>query len=134
MIDISKITIRDLTEYADYCMGKIPIEERTRFPGEMRGISNEVRTDRYSGIESAIIDESPEDKSFIIDIYDSSHRQVMAARIWLNGRIYLIDWVEANLLYDKSPDRVETFEEFKLRITLLVVPKGLLKIPKNLGV
>lgn len=135
MIDISKITIRDLTEYADYCMGKIPIEERTRFPGEMWGISNEVRRQPYLGVESAIIDVSPEDKSFIIDIYDSSHRQVMAARIWLNnGRIYLIDWVETNLLYDKSPDRVETFEEFKLRITLPVVPKGLLKIPKNLGV
>ena len=133
MIDISGITIRELTEYADYCMGKIPIEERTRFPGEMRGISNEVRTDRYRGVESAIIDASPEDKSFIIDIYDSSHRQVMAARIWLNnGRIYLIDWVEANLLYDRSPDGVETFEEFKLRITLPKVPAGILKITERI--
>ena len=133
MIDISGITIKELTEYADYCMGKIPIEERSGFPGEMRGISNEVRCDRYRGVESAIIDASPEDKSFIIDIYDSSRRQVMAARICLNnGRIYLIDWAEANLLYDRSPDRIETFEEFKARITLPVVPAGILKIPERI--
>ena len=133
MIDISGITIRELTEYADYCMGKIPIEERTRFPGEMRGISNEVRCEPYRGVESAIIDASPEDKSFIIDIYDSSRREVMAARIWLNnGRIYLIDWNTADLLYDKSPDGIETFEEFKLRITLPKVPAGILKIPSRL--
>ena len=133
MIDISKITIRELTEYADYCMGKIPIEERTRFPGEMRGISNEVRCDRYRGVESAIIDASPEDKSFIIDIYDSSRREVMAARIWLNnGRIYLIDWNTADLLYDIPPDGVETFEEFKARITLPKVPAGILKIPERI--
>jgi hypothetical protein len=110
MIDISGITIKELTEYADYCMGKIPIEEGTRFPGEMRGISNEVRCDWYHPVESAIIDESPEDKSFIIDIYDSSRREIMAARIWLNsGRIYLIDWNTADLLYDMPPDGVETF-------------------------
>ena len=133
MIDINGITIRELTEYADYCMGKILIEERTRFPGEMRGISNEVRCDRYRGVESAIIDASPEDKSFIIDIYDSSHRQVMAARIWLNsGRIYLIDWNTADLLYDMPPDGVETFEEFKARITLPKVPAGILKIPEKI--
>ena len=133
MIDINGITIRELTEYADYCMGKIPIEERTRFPGEMRGISNEVRCDRYCGVESAIIDASPEDKSFIIDIYDSSHRQVMAARIWLNnGRIYLIDWNESDLLYDQSPNGIETFEEFKARITLPKVPAGILKIPEKI--
>ena len=133
MIDISGITMKELTEYADYCMGKIPIEERTRFPGEMRGISNEVRFDRHYGVESAIIDASPEDKSFIIDIYDSSRRQVMAARIWLNnGRIYLIDWLETSLLYDRSPDGIETFEEFKARITLPVVPAGILKIPERI--
>lgn len=133
MIDISGITIKELTEYADYCMGMIPIEERTQFPGEMQGIVNEVRCDRYRGVESAIIDASPEDKSIIIDIYGPSHRQVMAARIWLNnGRIYLIDWGEANLLYDKSPDGVETFEEFKARITLPKVPAGILKIPEKL--
>lgn len=132
MIDISKITMRELTEYADYCMGKIPIEERSRFPGEMRGISNEVRCDRYHGVESAIIDASPEDKSFIIDIYDSSHRQVMAARVWLNnGRIYLIDWSTASLLYDKPPDGIETFEEFKAWRTLPKVPAGILKIPER---
>jgi hypothetical protein len=133
MIDISGITMKELTEYADYCMGKIPIEERSRFPGEMRGISNEVRCDRYHGVESAIIDASPEDKSFIIDIYDSSRRQVMAARIWLNnGRIYLIDWLETSLLYDKTPDGIETFEEFKARITLPKVPAGILKIPERI--
>ena len=133
MIDISKITIIELTKYADYCMGKIPIEERSGFPGEMRGICNEVRCDRYHPVESAIIDASPDDKSFIIDIYDSSRREVMAARIWLNnGRIYLIDWNTADLLYDKSPDGVETFEEFKLRITLPKVPAGILKIPEKI--
>lgn len=133
MIDISGITIKELTEYADYCMGKIPIEERSGFPGEMRGISNEVRCDRYHPVESAIIDASPEDKSFIIDIYDSSRREVMAARIWLNnGRIYLIDWNEANLLYDRSPNGIETFEEFKTRITLPKVPAGILKIPERI--
>ena len=133
MIDISGITIKELTEYADYCMGKIPIEERTRFPGEMRGICNEVRCDRYRAVESAIIDASPEDKSFIIDIYGPSHRQVMAARIWLNnGRIYLIDWHETSLLYDKIPDGIETFEEFKLRRTLPKVPAGILKIPERI--
>ena len=133
MIDISGITIKELTEYADYCMGKIPIEERTRFPGEMRGISNEVRCDMFHPVESAIIDASPEDKSFIIDIYDSSRREVMAARIWLNnGRIYLIDWNESDLLYDQSPNGIETFEEFKARITLPKVPSGILKIPSRL--
>lgn len=133
MIDISGITIKELTEYADYCMGKIPIEERSRFPDEMRGITNVVRSDRYHGVESAIIDASPENKSFILDIYDSGHRQVMAAMIWLNnGHIYLIDWGEANLLYDKSPDGVETFEEFKARITLPKVPAGILKIPERI--
>lgn len=66
-------------------------------------------------------------------VYGPSHRQVMAARIWLNnGRIYLIDWAEANLLYDKSPDGVETFEEFKARITLPKVPAGILKIPERI--
>lgn len=133
MIDISGITIKELTEYADYCIGKIPIEERTRFPGEMRGISNEVRFDRHYGVESAIIDASPEDKSIIIDIYESGHRQVMAARIWLNdGRIYLIDWFRSSLLYDKIPHGIETFEEFKLRRTLPKVPAGILKIPERI--
>lgn len=133
MIDISGITIKELTEYADYCMGKIPIEERTRFPGEMRGITNVVRSDRFHGVESAIIDASPEDKSIIIDIYESGHRQVMAARIWLNdGRIYLIDWFRSSLLYDKIPPGIETFEEFKARITLPKVPAGILKIPERI--
>ena len=133
MIDISGITIKELTEYADYCMGIIPIEERTRFPGEMRGICNEVRHDRYCNIESAIIDVSPEDKSIIIDIYDSGHTQVMAARIWLNnGRIYLMDWNSGSLLYEMSPSGVETFEQFKARITLPKVPKGILKIPAHM--
>lgn len=133
MIDISGITMKELTEYADYCMGKIPIEERSGFPGEMRGISNEVRCDRYHGVESAIINASPEDKSFIIDIYDSSHIRVMAARIWMNnGFIYLVDWNRARTLYDKSPGGIETFEEFRTRRMLPKVPKGILKIPSRL--
>lgn len=133
MIDISRITIRELTEYADYCMGMIPIEARSRFPGEMRGITNVVRCDRYHGVEAAIIDAGPEDKSFIIDIYDSDHRQVMAARVWMNnGRIYLIDWLETRLLYDMPPSGVETFEQFKARRGLPVVPKGILKIPERI--
>ena len=132
MIDISQITMRELTQYADYCMGMIPIEERSRFPGEMRGITNEVRCDRYHGVESAIIDAGPDDKSFILDIYDSNHRQVMAARIWLNGRIYLIDWRMTSLLYDKIPSGIEPFETFKARRALPVVPKGILKIPERI--
>ena len=133
MIDISKITIRELTEYADYCMGMIPIEARSRFPGEMRGITNVVRCDMYHTVKSAIIDAGPDDKSFIMDIYDSDHRQVMAARVWMNnGRIYLIDWLEARLLYDMPPSGVETFEQFKVRRGLPVVPKGILKIPERI--
>lgn len=133
MIDISKITMRELTEYADYCMGMIPIEERSGFPGEMRGITNEVRCDRYHGVESAIIDASPEDKSIIIDIYESGHIQVMAARIWLNdGRIYLVDWFRTSLLYDKIPFGIYNFEEFKALGALPVVPKGILKIPERI--
>lgn len=133
MSNIIGITMRELTEYADYCMGMIPIEERTRFPGEMRGIVNEVRCDRFRGVNSAIIDAGPDDKSIIIDIYDGGHVQVMAARIWLtNGRIYLIDWNSASLLYDRPPERVDTFEQFKVRRALPVVPKGILKIPEKL--
>lgn len=125
--------MRELTEYADYCMGMIPIEARTRFPGEMRGITNVVRSDRYCNIESAIIDAGPDDKSFIMDIYDPGHTQVMAARIWLNnGRIYLIDWNTARLLYDIPPSGVEPFEEFKARRGLPKVPKGILKIPERI--
>ena len=133
MIDISQITMRELTEYADYCMGMIPIEERSGFPGEMRGVTNEVRSDRYHGVESAILDASPEDKSFILDIYESGHIQVMAARIWLNdGRIYLIDWFRTSLLYDKIPLGIKTFEEFKAWRTLPEVPAGILKIPERI--
>lgn len=133
MTDIGGITFRELTEYADYCMGKIPIGERTRFPDEMRGICNVVSRDRYRGVESAIIGAGPEDKSFVIDIYDSGHSQVMAARIWLNnGRIYLIDWNGLDLLYDQSPDGIEMFEEFRLRRALPRVPAGILKIPERI--
>ena len=133
MTDIGEVTVKELMEYADYCMGKIPIEERSRFPGEMRGITIEVRRKPCSGVESVIIDAGPSDRSFIIDIYDSSHRQVMAARIWLNnGRIYLFDWLDTSLLYNKMPYGIETFEEFKARTALPVVPKGILKIPSKL--
>ena len=133
MIDIKGITFIELTEYADYCMGKIPIEERSEFPGEMRGISNEVRCARPRSVESAIIDASPEDKSFIIDVYNSSRVEVMAGRIWMNtGYIYLIDWNRDRILYNKSPDGIETFEEFKLRRMLPKVPMGILKIPEKI--
>ena len=135
MTDIGKITVKELTEYADYCMGKIPIEERSRFPGEMHGITVEVRRKPCSGVEYPVIDTGldPEDRSFIIDIYGSGHIQVMVARIWLNtGRIYLIGWSSARLLYNKPPYGIETFEGFKSRIALPVVPKGILKIPSKL--
>ena len=133
MIDIGGITIKELTEYADYCMGKIPLEERIDFPDNGRDMVNEVRCDQYRTVESAIINASPEDKSFIIDIYDSRHIRVMAARIWMNnGFIYLVDWNRARTLYDKSPDGIETFEEFRARWALPVVPKGILKIPERL--
>ena len=133
MIDISKITIIELTKYADYCMGKIPVEVRSGFPGKMLGITIEVRRKPYSGVESDIIDAGSADRSFIIDIYDSSHRRVMAGRIWLNnGYIYLVDWDRFMSLYDESPYGIETFEEFKVRITLPKVPKGILKIPSSL--
>ena len=133
MIDIHEITMRELTEYADYCMGMIPIEYRSGFPGEMRGITNVVRCDMYHSIKSAIIDAGIDDQSIIIDIYGPGHIQVMAARIWLNnGRIYLINWDNANLLYNMPPDRVDTFEEFKIRRALPVVPKGILKIPERI--
>lgn len=133
MIDISKITMRDLIEYADYCMGMIPIEKRSECPCEMRGIINEVRCDMYHTVKSAILDESPDVMSIILDIYDSMHIQVMAARIWLNdGRIYLIDWGTARLLYDKIPDRIYNFEDFKAWRTLPKVPAGILKIPTRL--
>ena len=134
MVDIKDITIKELTEYADYCMGKIPIERRSGFPGEMRGITNEVRCDRYRKVESAIVYDGSDDISIIIDIYDSGRTQVMAARIWLDdGRIYLIDWGTARLLYDESPSGIETFEEFKHRVSLPAVPAGILKIPSRLA-
>ena len=66
------------------------------------------------------------------DIYDGGHVQVMAARIWLNGRIYLIDWFRTSLLYDKMPVGIKTFEEFKLWRALPKVPAGILKIPERL--
>ena len=133
MIDINRITIRELTEYADYCMGKIPVGERSGFPGEMRGITVEVRRKPCSGVESDIIDAGPADRSFIVDIYDSGHRRVMAGRIWLNnGYIYLEDWDRIMSLYNESPYGIETFEEFRSRRTLPVVPKGILKIPSKL--
>lgn len=132
MIDIKGITFIELTEYADYCMGKIPIEERSEFPGEMRGITNVVRCVQPRSVDSAIIDASPEDKRFIIDIYDSSCVEVMAACIWLNnGFIHLIDWNRDRILYNKSPAGIETFEEFKLRRMLPKVPAGILKIPER---
>ena len=133
MTDIGEVTVKELTEYADYCMGKIPVDVRSRFPGEMRGITVEVRRKPCSGVESVIIDAGSADRSFIIDIYDSDHRRVMAGRIWLNnGYIYLVDWDRFMSLYDESPYGIETFEEFKSRRTLPVVPKGILKIPSKL--
>lgn len=133
MIDISGITMKELTEYADYCISKIPIEVRSGFPGEMLGITVEVRRKPCSGVESDIIDAGPADRSFIIDIYDSDHRRVMAGRIWLNnGYIYLEDWDRIMSLYNESPYGIETFEEFKSRTALPVVPKGILKIPSKL--
>ena len=132
MIDISRIIIRDLIEYADYCMGMIPIEKRSEFPGEMRGITNEVRCDMYHTVKSAIIDAGPDDKSIIIDIYDSGHTEVMAARIWLNGHIYLIDWNTGSLLYDGSPEGIYNFDEFKVWRALPKVPAGILKISTRL--
>ena len=133
MTDIGEITIRELTEYADYCMGKIPVGERSGFPGEMYGITVEVRRKPCSGVESDIIDAGPADRSFIIDIYDSDHRRVMAGRIWLNnGYIYLVDWDRFMSLYNESPYGIETFEEFRARRTLPRVPKGILKITSSL--
>ena len=133
MTDIGEITVKELTEYADYCMGKIPVDVRSGFPDEMLGITIEVRRKPCSGVESVIIDAGSADRSFIIDIYDSSHRRVMAGRIWLNnGYIYLVDWDRFMSLYDESPYGIETFEEFKARITLPKVPKGILKIPSSL--
>ena len=135
MTDIGKITVKELTEYADYCIGKIPVEERAGFPNNGRDTVNEVRRDMRDGAEYPVIDTGldPEDRSFIIDIYGSGHIQVMVARIWLNtGRIYLIGWSSARLLYNKPPYGIETFEGFKSRIALPVVPKGILKIPSKL--
>lgn len=133
MTDIGEVTVKELTEYADYCMGKIPVGERSGFPGEMCGITVEVRRKPYTGIESDIIDAGTADRSFIIDIYDSDHRRVMAGRIWLNtGHIYLVDWNRFMSLYDELPYGIETFEEFKARRTLPRVPKGILKIPLKL--
>lgn len=133
MTDIGKITVKELTEYADYCMGKIPVDVRSGFPGEMRGITVEVRRKPYSGVESVIIDAGPSDRSFIVDIYDSGHRQVMTGRIWLNdGYIYLMDCDRIMSLYNESPYGIETFEEFKARRTLPKVPKGILKISSKL--
>ena len=133
MTDIGEITVKELTEYAYYCIGKIPMEERSEFPGEMQGISVEVRRKPRSGVESDIIDAGPSDRSFIIDIYDSDHRRVMTGRIWLNnGYIYLVDCDRIMSLYNESPYGIETFEEFKARTTLPVVPKGILKIPSKL--
>lgn len=83
MTDIGEITVKELTEYADYCMGKIPIEERVDFPNNGRDTVNEVSRDMRDGVEYPVIDTGldPEDRSFIIDIYGSGHIQVMVARI-----------------------------------------------------
>lgn len=135
MTDIGEVTVKELTEYADYCMGKIPVEKRVDFPNNGRDTVNEVRRDMRHGVEYPVIETGPgpEDRSFIIDIYGSVHRQVMVARIWLNtGRIYLIGWSSARTLYNKTPYGIETFEEFKARRTLPKVPKGILKIPSKL--
>ena len=134
MIDISKITIIELAKYADYCMGKIPVEDRVDFPNNGRGTVNVVQ--HYttpSGVEYPIIETGLKNSSFAVSMYDFSHRLIMAARIWLNtGHIYLLDWDRFMSLYDESPYGIETFEEFKARITLPVVPKGILKIPSSL--
>ena len=135
MTDIDEITVRELTEYADYCMGKIPIEERVDFPNTGRVAVNEVRRNTWNGAEYPVIDTGlvPEDMSFIVYIYDSGHRLTMCARIWLNtGHIYLLEWSSARTLYNKSPYGIETFGEFKARRTLPRVPKGILKIPSSL--
>lgn len=135
MIDINRITIRELTEYADYCMGKIPVGERVDFPNNGRATVNEVRRCMRRGVEYPVIDTGlgTDGRSFIIDIYGSGHRQVMGGRIWLNtGHIYLLEWRSARTLYNKPPYGIETFEEFKSRIALPVVPKGILKIPSKL--
>lgn len=123
MTDIGEITVKELTEYADYCMGKIPIEERVDFPNTGRGAE-------YPVIDTGLV---PEDMSFIVYIYDSGHRLTMCVRIWLNtGHIYLLEWSSARTLYNKPPYGIETFMEFKTRRTLPRVPKGILKIPSSL--
>ena len=43
MTDIGEITVKELTEYADYCMGKIPIEEHVDFPNTGRVAVNAGR-------------------------------------------------------------------------------------------
>ena len=134
MIDIGGITMKELTEYADYCMGKIPVEDRVDFPNNGRGTVNVVQ--HYttpSGVEYPVIETSLKNRSFVVGMCDFSHRLIMAARIWLNtGHIYLLDWNSARTLYNKPPYGIETFEEFKERIALPVVPKGILKIPSKL--
>ena len=135
MTDIGEITVKELTEYADYCMGKIPVEERVDFPNTGRVAVNEVRRDTRDGAEYPVIDTGlvPEDMSFIVYIYDSGHRLTMCVRIWLNtGHIYLLEWSSARTLYNKPPYGIETFVEFKTRRTLPRVPKGILKIPSSL--
>ena len=133
MTDIGKVTIKELTEYADYCIGKIPIEERVDFPNNGRDTVNEVRRDMRDGVEYPVIDTGLKTRSFTVYMYDFSHRLIMGARIWLNtGHIYLLDWNSARTLYNKPPYGIETFEEFKARTALPVVPKGILKIPSKL--
>ena len=135
MTDIGEVTVKELTEYADYCMGKIPIEERVDFPNNGRDTVNEVRRDTRSGVEYPIIDTGlgPENGSFIVYMYDFTHRLIMGARIWLNtGHIYLLEWNSARTLYNRMPYGIETFEEFKSRTMLPKVPKGILKIPSKL--
>ena len=126
--------MKELTEYADYCMGKIPVEDRVDFPNNGRGTVNVVQ--HYttpSGIKYPVIETGLKDRSFVVRMYDFSHRLIMAARIWLNtGHIYLLEWSSARTLYNKPPYGIETFVEFKARRTLPRVPKGILKIPSSL--
>lgn len=75
------------------------------------------------------------DNTVMADIFSmgGSLRTTVALSL-VDARIYAVDMIRYLTVYDGKPDGVMNISEYIDSITLPKVPKGILKLPKNLGV
>lgn len=120
---------KELMDYIKSSLAKLPYKSMLS-PFDRIEITVEVNNKTEYRIESGIL----------FDMYDAE-TVVMSGCVWYDyGTIYLLtkneDYLHyygSDCLYYGHPDACIGFEEF-LKSCLPDVPKGILKIPKNLGV